>query len=97
MDAIVNKTFQALSFYIFAIRYLKKRSPYFRNIINYELIIKLAIINNPDLIVTDLKKEVIKTNNKCIAERKKWFVKLYAFIRFFSSLYFKSSFFYWFI
>lgn len=64
---------------------------HFTNIIDLELTIKPAIVDDLGWIITDFNKKLVKKKNKCKAKRKKWFLKFYTLIR--SPLFFCPKFF----
>ena len=75
-DDITEKTLQALGFHISATGYLEKRSLRFTDVTGLQLYAKLAVVDNPSQVVTNLEENMIKKKNKHAAKRRKRLAKL---------------------
>lgn len=60
MDAIVDKTLQALGFYISTFGFIEKNFLCFIDINDLKLTVEPAIVNNLSQVVTDFEKEIVK-------------------------------------
>lgn len=80
MDDLADETLQFLSFYIFATKYHKERTPRFTDITDLELTAEPVVVDNFGQVVTDFKEKVVKKKNKYVTKKKEQLAKFCALI-----------------